>query len=112
MATATATRKQTPEQASLESGPQFDLEYLVAQRKQLDDAIKAARAALPKQTPLDKELARQASTPERNHWLVPFFAKYVAKRVALGQTEADAIAGVTALLGDWLRANPPTADAQ
>lgn len=98
---AAKQQTQTPHQPTPEQQPAYDLEYLTAQRRQLDEQIKAAKAAQPKQSPLERELARQAGAGVRNGFVGPFYAKLIARRVALGQSEDEAVAAVAALWREW-----------
>jgi hypothetical protein len=70
-----------------------DLTALREQKRQLDAQIKAAQAALPKQTPIDAVLARQAALPK---WLPETLTARVRARVKAGQPTHDALDAVLA----------------
>ncbi len=67
------------------------LEQLVAQRKALDEQIKAAKAAQPNVSQLEKVIARQATQPK---WLVEVLTGRVSARVKAGQSPEGAIDAV------------------
>jgi hypothetical protein len=98
---ATKTQAQTPETQSPVHEPTLDLSSLQAQRKQLGEQIKAAKAAMPKQTALETELARQATAGRRNGFVGPFYAKLVAQRINLGVPADEALEQVQALWREW-----------
>lgn len=71
------------------AGRQNDLDDLRAQRKLLDEQIEEAEAAMPKQTPLDTVIARQAE--RYGSWVVTTLAARTRERTKAGQPEGQAL---------------------
>jgi hypothetical protein len=83
--------------------PVADLDTLKAQRKALDASIKAAKAALPKLSPLEKAIEQQTAHPAD-----VILRTKVAIRIKAGQPRADAIAAVLELTRAWLEQDIPS----
>ena len=64
------------------------LEFLMAEKVRVDAALKAAKAALPQVSKLERVIARQAA---QEVWLPVNLAKRVAARVKAGQLSGVAI---------------------
>jgi hypothetical protein len=64
------------------------LEFLMAEKVRVDAALKAARAAMPQVTKLERVIAKQAT---QETWLPVNLAKRVANRVKAGQDQETAI---------------------
>jgi len=76
--------------AGKEQAPETDLEKMIAARKQLDDQIRAAKqTSKPARSNLEVVRARYAHAPK---WLGTWMGDRVAKRVAAGQAQDDAVA--------------------
>ena len=89
---AAETVAETP--ATVEPTPVADLATLVAQRKALDEQIKAAKVAAPKLSKLDSVIARQLANPTK--WIAPGLASRVDARVKAGQPLTEAVDAVLA----------------
>jgi acetyl/propionyl-CoA carboxylase alpha subunit len=97
-----ATNKtQTPAQTPDQQTPATDLQALIAQKRALDEQIKEAKAAQPTVNKLEREVARQADAGVRNGFVGPFYAKLIARRVALGQSQDEAVEAIQALWREW-----------
>ncbi len=92
---------QTPEQRATQAAAteslmqQTSLEQMVAQRKQLDEAIKAHKAAMPKQSKLEIEIAKQAAD-NGGAWVAVVLGHRVDRRVRAGQPLVEAVDAVLA----------------
>jgi hypothetical protein len=64
------------------------LEFLMAEKGRVDAALKAAKAALPQVTKLERVIAKQAA---QEVWLPVNLAKRVAARVKAGQLQGVAM---------------------
>ena len=71
------------------------------QQKQLAARIKAAKAALPKRTPLQMVLARQAAGITHKHART-YFSNLLRARVKAGQNVDEAQQEVLAMFTAWL----------
>jgi hypothetical protein len=71
------------------------LEFLMAEKVRVDAALKAARAAMPEVTKLERVIAKQAS---QETWLPVNLAKRVMARMAAGQDQGQAMEEVFAFL--------------
>lgn len=70
------------------------LNALIAQQRQLNAAIKAAKAAMPKPSPLDRVIAKQSH--QFSKWMAPNLASRVQERMRVGQSQEDAMREVVA----------------
>jgi len=61
------------------------------QQRALSEQIKAARAAQPKESPLERVISRQEKQPK---WLVEVLVGRVKARIAAGQPQEEATAAV------------------
>ena len=64
------------------------LEFLMAEKVRVDEALKAARAAMPQLSKLDRVIAKQAT---QETWLPVNLANRVTNRVKAGQDQETAI---------------------
>ena len=71
------------------------LEFLMAEKVRVDAALKAARAAQPQVTKLERVIAKQAT---HETWLPVNLAKRVMARMAAGQDQGQAMEEVFAFL--------------
>jgi hypothetical protein len=91
---------ESPVAATVTSVAADDLAYLTAQRKALQEQIKAAKAAqpakvaTPKVSPLEAVIARQATITRK--WLPETLAWRVSARVKAGQDQGVALEAVLA----------------
>jgi hypothetical protein len=92
----TKTKTATPEQA-------HDVDTQKAKVAQLQAELKEARLALkaaaPKQTPLEREIARQATATTRLDHLL---SKMLTRRLTVGQERETAVADIAALVQQLL----------
>lgn len=89
-----------------------DLTALIAQRRALDEQIKSAKAAMPKPSPLERVIAKQAN--QFSKWMAPQLANRIHERMRAGQPRADATRDVLAFFVAQVNAlldAPETADA-
>lgn len=99
---ATETVAETPAQAETPATTAQDVATLVAQRKALDEAIRTAKAAMPKRDALELVIEHQEA-----HAADVIAKTKVVGRVKAGQSRAEAIAAVLELTGAWLEAEIP-----
>jgi hypothetical protein len=88
------TETPTTDQTTIVEQPTVDLDYLVSEQKRINEAVKAVRAAMPKQTALDKEIARQQANA--TNFIHVALARRIATRIKLGQPSELAYSEVRA----------------
>jgi hypothetical protein len=90
------------------------LDEMLAQKRQLDEQIKVAKAALPTKSKLEREIERQLA--HEGKWISHQLIGAVSRRAKLGQDPAVATDEVLAFYRTvvlaWLAANPQDEAAQ
>src|SRR5690348_518861 len=105
MAKATATVTNATKETKTTDEPveqQLDADQLAvlqAEKRRIDEAIKAAKANLPKLSALEKEIARQAKPSK---WFTYALAQMVRRRIRCGQSYEEAMEGVLALVRGFI----------
>ncbi len=90
-----------------------DIKALIAQRRAIDEQIKTAKAAMPKPSPLERVIAKQAH--QFSKWVVWRLANRIGERMRAGQPRADATRDVLAFFVaqvDALLDDPTTAESE
>jgi hypothetical protein len=115
MATKTASRKtetvvETVEETPVTPTPQ-DLDVMLAQKRALDEQIKAAKAAMPQLSKLERVIERQTANPDL--WLRRKLWLRAVERAKAGQPPTEAVDAVLALYRSGMLAAliPATDDA-
>ncbi len=100
-----ATR--TPAQTTPATTPaEPTLNDLIAQKRALEEQLRAVNAAMPKLSPLDKVIAAQTAQPSK--WIPLHLSNRVKARVRAGQPRQEAIDGVLAQFRTLLETEPET----
>jgi hypothetical protein len=97
-----ATTKTVVQPESVNDSAPRDLAALRAQKKQIEEQIKAAKAAEPQRDRLSAEIARQTEHPNAS---LPYCMRgMLTRRVAAGQDRAEATTAILAICRDLLDA--------